>query len=241
MRRQSDGEDINRMSFSWSGVVALHLIYLHHHTQPSLNFCHHPSNTYRYERFLARVSSSRMAFSESYVLAPVVYEYIWTVDDAYKQTSTYTTTYSTWPGTHTAYALVVNTAMPSPSQVETVGVPYTASPGETSTQHVLATVATHSPMTLVSKTIPALMTPTEDPSIRATRSPGMSSQEVVASGAIPSHESYFTYLQIVLVCLFCGGYVWSRCRRHLRSRSGRHQERRSAVPSFEKAAIKDVV
>lgn len=241
MRRQSDGEDINRMSFSWSGIVALHLIYLHHHTQPSLIFCHLPSHIHRYEQFLARVSNSKMAFSESYVLAPVVYEYIWTVDDAYKQTSTYTTTYSTWPGSHTAYALVVNTAMPSPSQVETVGISYTASPGETSTQYVLATVATHSPMTLVSKTIPALMMPTRDSSIRTTASPEMPSQEVVAGGATSSHETYFTYLQIVLVCLFCGGYVWSRCRRNVRRRSGRLQERRSAVPSFEKAAIKDVV
>lgn len=175
-----------------------------------------------------------MAFPQSYVLVPVAYGYVWTICDVTKQTSTYTTTFSTWPGSHTAYALVVNTAMPSPSQVETVGIPYTAVPGETSTQHVLATVATHSPMTLVSKTVPALMIPTAGSSVRT--SPEAPTQEVVAEGAISSHESYFRHLQIVLVCLFCGGYLWSRCRRHLHSR--RLQERRSAVSSYERSASK---
>lgn len=182
-----------------------------------------------------------MVFSGSYVLAHVVYEYIWTVDETLAQTSTYTTTYSTWPGSHTAYAVVVNTAMPSPSQIETVGIPYTASSGETSTQHVLATVATHSPMTLVSRTIPALMTPTRHSSFQMNASPEAPSQEVVAGGVISSHDFYLTYLQIVLVCIFCGGYVWSHCRRHRRSRSGRFQERRSAIPSFNEAANKDAV
>jgi len=178
---------------------------------------------------------SIMAFSQSYVLVPVAYEYVWTVDDISKQTSTYTTTFSTWPGSHTAYALVVNTAMPSPSQIETVGIPYTAAPGETSTQHVLATVATHSPMTLVSKTIPAHMTPTTGSFVRT--SPEVPSQETIAGGAISSHKSYLTRLQIVLICLFCGCYLWSRCQRHLHSR--RLQERRSAVSSYEKSATKE--
>jgi len=176
-----------------------------------------------------------MAFSQSYVLVPVAYEYVWTVDDISKQTSTYTTTFSTWPGSHTAYALVVNTAMPWPSQVETVGIPYTATPEETSTQRVFATVATHSPMTLVSKTIPALMTPTTNSSVRT--SPEAPSQDILAEGAISSHKSYFSHLQIVLVCLFCGGYLWSRCRRHIHSR--RLQERRSTVSSYEKSATKE--
>ncbi|KEQ72977.1 hypothetical protein M436DRAFT_64141 [Aureobasidium namibiae CBS 147.97] len=173
-----------------------------------------------------------MAFSQSYVLALVAYEYVWTVDDISKQTSTYTTTYSTWPGSHTAYVLVVNTAIPSPSQIETVGIPYTAVPGETSTQYVLATVATHSPMTLVSKTIPALMTPTTGSSVRT--SPEAPSQE---EGATSSHKPYFRHVQIVLICLFCGGYLWSRCLRHLHSR--RLQERRSAVLNYEASAIKE--
>lgn len=184
-----------------------------------------------------------MALSQSYVLAHVVYGYIWAVDDSSKQTSTYTTTYSTWPGSHTAYALVVNTAMPSASQIETVGIPYTAFSGETSTQYVMATVATHSPMTLVSKTIPALKKSTSDLYSQTTAPPKAetSTQEVVAGGAFSSHESYFTYLQIVLVCLFCGGYVWSHCRRHLRRESGRLQGSRSATSSLEKAAYKDAV
>jgi len=176
-----------------------------------------------------------MAFSQSYVLVPVAYEYVWTVNDISEQTSTYTTTYSTLSGSHTAYALVVNTAMPSPSQVETVGIPYTAVPGETSTQHVLATVATHSPMTLVSKTVPALMTSTTGSFVRT--SPEAPSQDILAEGAISSRESYFRHLQIVLICLCCGGYLWSRCQRHLHSR--RLQERRSAVSSYEKSATKE--
>jgi hypothetical protein len=90
----------------------------------------------------------------------VVYEYVWSVDETPKQTSTYTTTYFTYPGTHTAYALIANTALPPPRDIEVVGIPYRIVPGETSTQHVSATVATHSPIAPTWKTNHASITST---------------------------------------------------------------------------------
>jgi hypothetical protein len=187
------------------------------------------------------MSESEMAFPLPYETAPVVYEYVWNDDDSSKQTSTYTTTYFTRPGSHTAYALVVDTAMPSPSQIETIGIAYTVAPGQTSTQHVLATVATHSSMTAVLETNHALITPTTMSSVRTTASPEIFGYEVVSGGATSSHESYYTYLQIILVCVFCGGYLWSRCRRQFRGRDGRLQERRNVVSSSEKSATKEAV
>jgi hypothetical protein len=187
------------------------------------------------------MSESEMAFSLPYETAPVVYEYVWNDEDSSKQTSTYTTTYFTRPGPHTAYALVVNTAMPSPSQIETIGIAYTVAPGQTSTQHVSATVATHSSMTPVLETNHALITPTTMSSVRITASPKEPGYEVVSGGAASSHESDYTYLQIILVCLFCGGYLWSRCRGQFRNRDGRLQERRNVVSSFDKLATKEAV
>ena len=180
----------------------------------------------------------RMASSLPYGIAAVIYEYVWNVEDTSKQTSTYTTTYSTRPGTHTAYALVVNTAMSSPSQIETVGIPFTIVSGETSTQRVLATVATHSPTAPVLRTNHALATPTTESSVRTTTRPKDVDHEVLAGGTLSPHRSYFTYLQVVLVCLFCGGYLWSRCRKHLRSGNGRFKGRRSIVSTSEKRTIK---
>jgi hypothetical protein len=182
-----------------------------------------------------------MAFSLPYVIAPVVYEYVWSVDDTSKQTSTYTTTFSAWPGTHTAYALIANTALPSPRDIETIGIPYTIVPGETSTQHALATVATHSSMAPRLETNHALITSTADSSSRKTAGPKTSYPEVVSEIAPSLHKPYFAYLQIVLVCLFCGGYIWSRCRRHLHSQAGEVQERRVTAPWLEKSAIKEAV
>jgi hypothetical protein len=182
-----------------------------------------------------------MAFSLAYVVAPVVYEYVWSVDETPKQTSTYTTTYFTYPGTHTAYALIANTALPPPRDIEVVGIPYRIVPGETSTQHVSATVATHSPIAPTWKTNHASITSTTDSSVRATTGPKLPHQEVVHAGAHSPHTSYFTYLQIVLVCLFCGGFLWSRCRRHIRSRSSRPQDRRGTFATFEKSAVKEAV
>jgi hypothetical protein len=78
-------------------------------------------------------------------------------------------------------------------------------------------------------------------SVRATTGPKLPHQEVVHAGAHSPHTSYFTYLQIVLVCLFCGGFLWSRCRRHIRSRSSRPQDRRGTFATFEKSAVKEAV
>ncbi|KAI4718590.1 hypothetical protein E4T48_05262 [Aureobasidium sp. EXF-10727] len=103
-----------------------------------------------------------MSFSQPYLTAPVVYEFVWNIDDASKETSTYTTTYFNAPGPHTAYALVVNTALPSPSQIETIGIPYMIAPGGVSTQHVSATVATHRPTTPILQVDHALTTPATD-------------------------------------------------------------------------------
>jgi hypothetical protein len=171
----------------------------------------------------------------------VVYEYVWSGDETPKQTSTYTTTYFTYPGTHTDYALIANTALPPPGDIEVVGIPYKIVHGETSTQHVLATVATHSPIAPTWKTIHAPITSTTDSSVRATTGPKLPHQEVVHAGAHSPHTSYFTYLQIVLVCLFCGGFLWSRCRRHIRSQSSRSQDRRGTFATFEKSAVKQAV
>jgi hypothetical protein len=180
-----------------------------------------------------------MAFSLPYVIAPVVYEYVWSVDDTSKQTSTYTTTFSAWPGTHTAYALIANTALPSPRDIETIGIPYTIVPGETSTQHALATVATHSSMAPRSKTNHALITSTADSSVRQTAGPRTPYPEADAEIAPSLHKPYFNHLQIVLLCLFCGGYLWSRCRSHLRSRGGRLQQQRNTIPTSEKLVIEE--
>jgi hypothetical protein len=182
-----------------------------------------------------------MAFSQPFVIAPMVYEYVWSVDDTSKQTSTYTTTFFTWPGTHTAYALVANTALPSPRDIETIGIPYTIVPGETSTQHALATVATHSSMAPALKTNHALITSPTDSSVRTTAGPKTPSPEAAPEITPSLHKPYFTYFQIVLLCLFCGGYLWFRCRRHLRNRGGRLQIRRGTIPTFEKLVIEEAV
>lgn len=176
-----------------------------------------------------------MSFSQPYLIAPVVYEYVWKVDDTSRQTSTYTTTFFGPPGPHTAYALVVNTILPSPSQLETIGIPYTILPGGVSTQHASATVATQGPTPPISQNNDALVTPAMALSVRTSAPPKVSCHEHSPIRVPTLYGSYLTYLQIVLVCLFCGGYLWSRCLRR-RSRSHRRQGR-SALLSRKKSAI----
>lgn len=172
-----------------------------------------------------------MSFSQPYLIAPVVYEYVWKVDHNSKQTSTYTTSYFGPPGSHTAYALVVNTALPSPSQLETIGIPYTILPGGVSTQHASATVATQGP----TPTNDALVTSAIASSVRTSAPLKGPCHEGSPGRVLLLYGSYLTCLQIVLVCLFCGGYLWSRC---LRRRSRSHRlEGGSALLSFEKSAI----
>ncbi|KAG9592653.1 hypothetical protein KCU77_g6886, partial [Aureobasidium melanogenum] len=174
-----------------------------------------------------------MSFSAPYIIAPVVYEFVWTVDSTPKQTSTYTTTYFGPPGSHTAYAQIVNTALPSPSQIETIGIPYTILPGEVSTQHASATVATHMPTRPIVQTDHALVTPATDQSDQTSASREMPCHQVLSGRMLSLRESYLICLQVVLVCLFCGGYLWSRC---LRRRSQSHR-REGGILSFEKSAV----
>lgn len=176
-----------------------------------------------------------MSFSQPYFIAPVVYEYVWKVNESLRQTSAYTTTYFGPPGSHTAYTLVVNTALPSPSQFETIGIPYTILPGGVSTQHVSATVATRGPTPHILQTSDAVITPAVASSVQTSAPPKVSCHGGSPSRALSLYGSYLTCLQIVLICLFCGGCLWSRCLRR-RSRSHR-PEGGSAIMSFEKSAI----
>ncbi|CAD0111161.1 unnamed protein product [Aureobasidium uvarum] len=178
-----------------------------------------------------------MSFSLPYLIAPVVYEFVWNLDDTSKETSTYTTTYFNAPGPHTAYALVVNTALPSPSQIETIGIPYTIAPGGVSTQHVSATVATHRPTTPVLQVNHALVTPATDSSVQTSTLPKVPCHKFVPGSVLSLHESYSTYLQIILVCLVCGGYLWVRYLRHLRRKRETFEEGRGIFLSQKKSAI----
>lgn len=166
-----------------------------------------------------------MVKSQPYLTATVVYEYVWKVDDDSKQTSTYTTTYIDSPGDHTAYALVVNTALPSPLQIETVGIPYTIIPEDTTTQYASATVATHRPTTPVLPTN-RVVTSGTSPSGLTYASPKAPCHGIVSDLML---SLYLTCLQIILVCLVLGGYFWFRSLRHLRSQDDRLEKGRGPV------------
>lgn len=80
------------------------------------------------------------------VTATVIFGYAWDVDLTSKQTLSYTKTYTDTAGPHTIYDVVVNTALPSPSQIETVRIHLTmVANGGLTTHSRLATVATHRP------------------------------------------------------------------------------------------------
>jgi hypothetical protein len=171
--------------------------------------------------------------SQPYLTATVVYEYVWKVDDRSKQTSTYTTTYIDSPGDHTAYALVVNTALPSSLQIETVGIPYTIVPGEITTQHASATVATHRPTTPLLQANRALVTSATSLSVLAS-----ASSKAPCHGNLsgPMLSLYLTYLQVILACLVLGGYCRFRYLRHLRSQDDGLEKGQGAVLSLGKPA-----
>lgn len=87
-----------------------------------------------------------MATSEQPLTATIIYGYAWDVDMVSKETLSYTKTYTNTPGTHNVYDVVVNSALPSPSRFETVGIHFTmAPPGGVVTHPHLATVATSRP------------------------------------------------------------------------------------------------
>lgn len=173
-----------------------------------------------------------MVKSQPYLTATVVYEYVWKVNDDSKQTSVYTTTYIDSPGDHTAYALVVDTALPSSLQIETVGIPYTIVPGQSTTQYVSATVATRRPTTPVSQTNRALVT-SGTSSTDLMSAPPKAPCHGVVSGPIIS--LCLTYLQIILVCLVLGGYLWFRCLRHLCSQDDGLEKGQGAVLDLDKS------
>ncbi|CAD0084920.1 unnamed protein product [Aureobasidium vineae] len=175
-----------------------------------------------------------MVDSEPDLTATVAYEYVWKIDDTSRQTLTHTTTYVGSPGTYTAYALVVNMALPSPSQIETVGILYTIVPGVASVQHVSATVATHRPTTTVLQTSQALVTSTTT-SAWSSALPEMHCHNILSDRLFSFYEPYLT-IQIILVCLFCGGYLWFRRLRHPRNQDDELEQGRGTFSIPEKLA-----
>lgn len=163
-----------------------------------------------------------------YLTANVVYEYIWEVEETSKETSTHTTHYTGSPGSYTGYAIVYNTALPSPSQIETVGIPYSIVAGQPSTQHVLATIATHMPTTHIR--------PSSQTSGLSTTGglfvDDLPSSEMPRQGKLTNHEfhshygMFLVYFRIVLLCLFLGGYLLMRSKRSERSRDASLEEGR---------------
>jgi hypothetical protein len=182
-----------------------------------------------------------MISSQRYLTAVVEYEYAWIFDEASQEISTYTTAYIDSPGYHTAYAVVVNTAMPSPSQIETVGIPYKIGPGQTSTQYALATVATHMPTTPVLQPNHALVISTTDSYVQTAELPKAPCHEHISGRTLSLHASYLTYFQILLLCLFFGAYLWFRCLRHQRSLDDGLEKGRGTMSSLEKSAMKEAV
>jgi hypothetical protein len=84
-----------------------------------------------------------MPASPGYLTATVVFGYAWSIDEGTKQTLNYTKTYTNYPGPHSLYDFVRNTALPSASQFETVGIDFNmTAPGGQFTHPALATVAT---------------------------------------------------------------------------------------------------
>lgn len=78
--------------------------------------------------------------------ATVVFDYAWEVNMVSTKTLRYTTTYTNTPGPQNLYQVVRNSELPSPSQLETVGIHLTLTPpGGLYTHPHLATVATSRP------------------------------------------------------------------------------------------------
>jgi hypothetical protein len=92
-----------------------------------------------------------MPASPGYLTATVVFGYAWSIDEGTKQTLSYTKTYTNYPGPHSLYDVVRNTALPSASQFETVGIDFNmTAPGGQFTHPALATVATFRPTRQIS-------------------------------------------------------------------------------------------
>lgn len=82
------------------------------------------------------------------IMATIVFRYAWKYNSMSTETITYTITQSSPAGPHTAYARIVNSdpALPRPSQVQIVGIPYSlTSSGEVFTHDGFATLAMHQP------------------------------------------------------------------------------------------------
>ncbi|KEQ85632.1 hypothetical protein M438DRAFT_344920 [Aureobasidium pullulans EXF-150] len=159
-----------------------------------------------------------MAMSQPYFTATVVYEHVWRIYETPKETSTYTTHYVNSPGSHTGYAIIANTALPSSAQLETIGITYSISAGELSTQHVLATVATSMPTSSIQHS-------TQTPWLTATGIAAHTPQLTKASCHTTSlshgfpllYETYSGYLQMLLLLLFLCGYLLLRPKKARRS------------------------
>jgi hypothetical protein len=94
-----------------------------------------------------------MSPSQEQYTATIVFDYAWHVDMAPTQTLRHTKIYANTPGKYNIHDIVINTALSSPSRLETVGIHFTLThPGGIYTHNNLATVATHWPTTTVSAT-----------------------------------------------------------------------------------------
>ncbi|KAM0717483.1 hypothetical protein Q7P37_007335 [Cladosporium fusiforme] len=87
-----------------------------------------------------------MATPEQLLTATIIYGYAWDIDMVSKQTLSHTKTYTNTPGIHKVYDVIVNSALPSASRFETVGIQFTMTPpGGIVTHPHLASIATSRP------------------------------------------------------------------------------------------------
>lgn len=120
-----------------------------------------------------------MATSPEQFTATVIFGYAWSIGEGTKQTLSYTKTYTNSAGSYRLNNLVVNTALPSPCQLETVGINFVmTSPGGRFTHPALATIATFRP------TLPAPHGP--NPQATAT---GTSSSAVNETNSAEAQET----------------------------------------------------
>lgn len=150
----------------------------------------------------------KMAASQPYFTAAVIFDYAWSVDETSTKTSTWTSTYTDTPGDHTAYAIL---ALSSSLQLETVGIPYSIAPSKSLyTQTVRATAATHSPMTSVLHSDPSVVATVTATAMPCLSEPPKADDRSFLRGPVA------VYLHIVLLCIFFGGCLLFRLKRSRR-------------------------
>lgn len=159
-----------------------------------------------------------MAAIEQQYTATVVFDYVWRVSET-TQKLTYTTHDVNTPGLHTVYAVVVNTALPSSLQVETIGVPYTMTPsGGVFTPTVPATVATHMPTASTSPLSLASTTAAPELSSLGGRQPAIQVEAAHSAPCVMMQDTHLTYSYMALFVIFCAASFLSYFRRTRRDR-----------------------